>query len=144
MHMGYTHTHKRFFSASTMLFLSLSTAYTFLPASLPQPHSHLRNHGKKCFLLHFPHLLPSHAFSAPSQQCACALFDVEVGGRESGGEEKLGAQGYNRKKRRGAKKDGEIGSSGVAHGERYLINTNSRSKLFRHPSLTRLWNATDG
>ncbi len=85
--------------------------------------------------MHF--LLPRSSVPA-----LCLMWRV---GGESGGEAKLGAQGYNRKTRTGAKRDGEIGSSGVAYGEqRYLINTNARSKLFRHPSLTRLWNATDG
>lgn len=66
------------------------------------------------------------------------------------GKQSKGAQGYNRKKntRTGAKREEEVGGSGVARGERrYLINTNARSKLFRRTSNTplalALWNASD-
>lgn len=129
-----THIHTRFFSASTVLFLALSTAYTFLPVSPTQPHSNLRNHSKKRSLLPFPHVLSSHAFSAPSQQCT---YTVWCGGwgRKGGGEVKLGAQGHSWKTRTWAKRYEEIGGSGVVHGEQcYLINTNAWSKLFRQAS----------
>ena len=65
---------------------------------------------KKRSLLHFPHLLPSHAFSAPSQQCACSPFDVEVG-VGGGGERGEGRQSWGHKvtiekQEQGAKEEG--------------------------------------
>lgn len=137
----YTHTQK-IFSASTVLFLSLYPPLTpfFQPLSLSLTPIWGIMVKKKSSLLHFPHLLPSHAFLAPSQRCACTLFDVEVGGeKEWRGGKARGHKVTIEKTRTGAKRDAEVGSSGVAHGERrYLINTNARSKLFRQASNTSL------
>lgn len=90
LHMGSTKIQKIFFLPPSCFF-SFYTSLTpfFQPLSLSLTTILGIMVKKKCSLLHFPHLLPSHAFSAPLQQCACTLFDVKVGERKSGGEAKL-------------------------------------------------------
>ena len=141
---AHTHTHRKdffclrhaisFFIHRFHLSSSLSPS-----ASLLFEESWLRKKKKKKTLS--PALSPSTPFSCIfCYLAAVCLLSVWCGGwggrggRKSGGEAKLGAQGYNRKTRAGGEGRGleRMGSSGVAHGEqRYLINTNARSKLFR-------------
>ena len=146
--MGCTHTHthtqKRFFlPPPCYFFLYPPLSPFFQPLSLslaPIWGIMVKKKKKKKKKLYTPMSPTTTIKCILCYRAAVCLLSVWCGGwggrggRKSGGEAKLGAQGYNRKTRAGGEGRGleRMGSSGVAHGEqRYLINTNARSKLFR-------------
>lgn len=144
------------FSASTLLLLSLSItyylSYSISPtASIPFEESwgntgiQERLSNKNHVSSNAPPTPPSCACSAPLQQCAYTLFEAKDGGGKSGGVQQLRAQGYSTKMN--SAEWGEGGRGALTHREQHnLINTNARSKLFKHASnsaLTRSRNATD-
>lgn len=146
-----------FFSASTLLLLSLSITYYLSSSisptvSIPFEES-WGNTGIQERLSYKNHVSsntsptpPSCACSAPLQQCAYTLFEAKDGGGKSGGVQQLRAQGYSTKMN--SAEWGERGRRALTRREQHnLINTNARSKLFKHASnsaLTRSWSATDG
>lgn len=131
---------------------------TFPPAaSLPQPRSHLRNpeetqEYRRDFLIKkhvssntLPTPLLVHVL-LPCSSVPTPCLKQRMGGGKSGGVQQLRAQGYSTKMN--SAEWGERGRGALARREQHnLINTNARSKLFKHASnsaLTRSRKATDG
>lgn len=159
-----------FFSASTLLLLSLSIPYylssSISPAaSIPFEESRgntriqqrpffKKKKKQKTEAKHVSSNTPSYpppwASSAPLQQCASTLFEAKKGGRKSGGVQQLRAQGYSTKMNRTELGWGWGGGGcrSLTRWEQHnLINTNARSKLFKRASNSALtcWRkATDG
>lgn len=151
-------TYKRMLFLPPPCFCSLyPSLVTFPPASLLQPRSQLRNpeeiqeYGRD-FLIKtmFPQipLLPPLLVHAllPCSSVPTPCLKQRMGEGKSGGVQQLRAQGYSTKMN--SAEWGERGRGALTRREQHnLINTNARSKLFKHASnsaLTRSRNTTDG
>lgn len=157
LHTSSTNIQKDAFSASTLLLLSLSITCYFSSsisptASIPIEES-WGNTGIRERLSYKNHVSSntppspsSCACSAPLQQCAYTLFEAKDGGRKEW--RGATAQSTRLQYKNEQRWMGERGRGALTRREQHnLINTNARSKLFKHASnsaLTRSRNTTDG